>query len=69
VRADVLEPSLSAQIGLMRCSKTASSFEQAVHVDGLQPFAERDAMEMSDHSGLMPANWITFSHFSDSATT
>src|SRR5262245_8931616 len=57
--------------GLMRCSKTASSFDQVVHADGHQPFAERDVMEyrseFPDHSGLIPADWITLAHFSVSS--
>jgi hypothetical protein len=36
-------------------------------------FCERNVMECRnvprDHSGLMPANWITFAHFSDSVAT
>src|SRR5262249_58937003 len=31
---------------VMRCSKTASSFDQVVHADGHQPFAERDLWNM-----------------------
>ena len=52
--------------GLMRCSKTASSFDQVVHADGHQPFAERDlwniAPHRQDHSVLMPANFATLAH-------
>src|SRR6516165_8583087 len=32
-------------------------------------YSRNERYEMSDHSGLMPANWITFAHFSDSAVT
>jgi hypothetical protein len=33
---------LCATTGLMRCRKTGSSFDQIIHADGHQPFAERD---------------------------
>ena len=32
----------SIMTGLTRCSKTAPSFDQVVHADGYQPFAERN---------------------------
>ncbi len=38
--------------GLMRCSKTASSFDQVVHTDGHQPFVERVIMDVG---GISPA--------------
>src|SRR5258708_5899633 len=61
----------SATTGLIRCSKTASSFDQVVHADGHQPFAERTVTEYlapsAVQSALMPTNLTTLPHFSVSS--
>src|SRR4029077_10909525 len=67
------EPTPCAMTGLMRCSKTASSFDQVVHGTGtghsrngtLWNFGGLDVRLA--HSGLMLAERITLPHFSVSS--